>query len=77
MTISVSTELLAFDIEETEKEDLNNGGTVNVGDVAIVAYYYNATSSDSNWDAANIADVNGDGVVDVLDLASVATKAME
>jgi len=64
-------------IKEIEQEDLNNDGIVNVGDLAIVAYYYNATSSDSDWDAASIADINGDGVVDVLDLASVATKAME
>jgi lysophospholipase L1-like esterase/uncharacterized protein YjdB len=52
--------------------DLNDDGTVDVGDLAIAAYYYMAKEGDPNWNEAKIADVDGDNDVDIIDLASIA-----
>lgn len=52
--------------------DLNANSRVDIGDLAIAAYYYNTDSSSDNWPQAHIADVNNDGIVDILDLAIIA-----
>lgn len=52
--------------------DLNGNNGIDVGDLAIAAYYYNESSTGENWDEAQIADVNNDGIVDILDLAIIA-----
>jgi len=52
--------------------DLNGNNSVDIGDLAIAAYYYNTDSSDDNWPQAQTADVNNDGIVDILDLAIIA-----
>ncbi len=36
--------------------DLNNTSTIDVGDLAIVAYYYGADSASENWPEAMAAD---------------------
>jgi hypothetical protein len=54
--------------------DLNNSATIDVGDLAIIAYYYGAKLGDANWAAAKIADINNDGKVDIEDLAFVALR---
>lgn len=57
--------------------DIDKDGTINVGDLAIVAYYYGSNSQSPNWDKAKVADVNRDNKIDVTDLASVAIKILE
>jgi len=47
--------------------DLAKAGTVNIVDVATVAFSFAATPTSSNWNAA--ADLNNDGKVDILDVA--------
>ncbi|TMI52925.1 hypothetical protein E6H20_00015 [Candidatus Bathyarchaeota archaeon] len=42
-------------------------GTVNIVDVATVAFSFGATPTSPNWNAA--ADLNNDGKVDILDVA--------
>ncbi|QOX61927.1 DUF1349 domain-containing protein [Anoxybacterium hadale] len=54
--------------------DLNNNASIDVGDLAIIAYYYGAKLGDANWAAAKIADINNDGKVDIEDLAFVALR---
>lgn len=54
--------------------DINNDGKVSIGDLAIVAAFYGATSSSPNWTQAKKADVNGDNVVDIKDLSSIANE---
>lgn len=56
--------------------DLNGNGGVDIGDLAIAAYYYNTDSSSENWSQAQIADVNNDGTVDILDLAIIARSIL-
>jgi len=57
--------------------DLNNDDKVNIGDLALAAYYYNATPESPNWEAAKVADVNRDGIVDIQDLAFVAKRILD
>ena len=57
--------------------DLNNFEGIDVGDLAIVAYYYGAKLGDENWEVAKIADVNNDGKVDIEDLAFIALRIKE
>jgi len=54
--------------------DLNNSSTIDVGDLAIVAYYYGKDSSDENWEEIKAADINKDNKVDIEDLAFIATR---
>jgi len=52
--------------------DLNGNDSIDIGDLAIAAYYYNTDSSSENWAQAQIADVNNDGIVNIIDLAIIA-----
>jgi regulation of enolase protein 1 (concanavalin A-like superfamily) len=54
--------------------DINNSSTINVGDLAIIAYYYGANSTSENWAAAKVADINKDNKVDIEDLAFNASR---
>ncbi|MNQ92013.1 Hyaluronoglucosaminidase precursor [compost metagenome] len=57
--------------------DLNNDGSINVGDLAIVAYHYGKDSAGSDWATAKIADMNSDNKIDITDLAYIASKILE
>ena len=54
--------------------DLNNSSTIDIGDLALIAYYYGATSDSENWAVAKIADINKDNKVDIEDLAFIANR---
>ncbi|MNI87990.1 Dockerin type I repeat protein [compost metagenome] len=57
--------------------DLNKDGSVDVGDLAMVAYHYGKDSTGADWATAKIADMNGDHKIDIADLAYVASKITE
>ncbi|WP_063867615.1 carbohydrate-binding protein [Paenibacillus sp. Soil766] len=57
--------------------DMNNDGSINVGDLAMVAYHYGKDSTSADWATAKAADVNADNKIDILDIAFVATKILE
>ena len=48
--------------------DLNRDDVVDLRDISVAMMYYMAQAGDANWDTAKVADVNGDGVVDIEDL---------
>ena len=54
--------------------DLNDNTIIDVGDLAIVAYYYDADLAINP--EAKVADINKDGVVDILDLAFIARRIL-
>jgi len=54
--------------------DLNNSSTIDIGDLALIAYYYGANPASDNWATAKIADINKDDEVDIEDLAFVANR---
>nr|WP_164819694.1 dockerin type I domain-containing protein [Paenibacillus anseongense] len=56
---------------------MNNDGSINVGDLAMVAYHYGKDSTSADWVTAKAADLNGDNKIDILDLAIVAVKILE
>jgi hypothetical protein len=56
--------------------DINDSSEIDVGDLAIVAYYYGKDSSDENWDQIKVADFNKDGKIDIEDLAFIAYRVL-
>jgi len=52
--------------------DLNGDHQYTIGDLAIAAVSYGKTVSDPDWSKHARADVNGDGKVDIEDLAIIA-----
>jgi len=48
--------------------DVNRDDVIDQLDLTDAQLYYGARQGDENWDAAQIADVNGDGRVDIEDL---------
>jgi len=63
-----------FKASVIKSADLNNDGKTDVGDLAIVAYYYGVKFGDPAWDEAKIADMNNDNIIDIADLAYVALR---
>ncbi|RUT36512.1 carbohydrate-binding protein [Paenibacillus zeisoli] len=57
--------------------DLNKDGSINVGDLAIVAYHYGKDSTGADWATVKIADMNSDNKIDITDLAYIASKILE
>ena len=51
--------------------DLNSDNEVGFDDLSIALYYYLSAETDANWEKAKIADVNGDGRVDMVDLVAI------
>jgi len=62
----------AFKAAVNKSADINEDGKTDVGDLAIVAYYYGKDSTSEDWDEAKIADMNGDNKIDIEDLAYIA-----
>ncbi|WP_179090149.1 GDSL-type esterase/lipase family protein [Paenibacillus sp. FSL H8-0548] len=52
--------------------DYNNDQRVSIGDLAIVASHYGTRLGDSEWELVKSADVNGDNVIDIVDLSALA-----
>lgn len=57
--------------------DTNGDGKVSIGDLGIVAANYGKTSGSPDWEQIKAADVSGNGIIDLSDLAMVAKKIME
>ncbi|OCT13390.1 hypothetical protein A8709_17405 [Paenibacillus pectinilyticus] len=69
---NLNTSLQSFlaSIHVAQPGDVNGDNRFSIGDLAIVASHYGETVSDPNWLAS--VDINHDGVIDVIDLATVA-----
>lgn len=57
--------------------DLNGNDIVDIGDLAIAVYHYRKTPESHDWETAQIADVNFDNIVDIMDLALIANEIMK
>lgn len=51
--------------------DVNGDSTVDIIDITEAQRYYQATSSDTNWETAKAMDVNGDNKVDIQDYIDI------
>jgi len=71
---ALNTAVQAFEAAVNKSPDINDDGITDVGDLAIVAYYYGKDSTSEDWATAKIADVNGDNKIDIEDLAYVASN---
>lgn len=54
--------------------DINQSQNISIGDLGLTVGYYGKTSSDSDWAAAKIADINEDGIVDTADLLFISQR---
>ncbi len=75
-TSELNTAKAVFEASVIDKDtgDINHSSGIDVGDLAIVAYYYGLDSSSENWEAAKEADINNDGKIDIEDLAFIALR---
>ena len=65
-------------VEEAWKSgDTNDDGVINIGDLAICAYYYLVSEGDPNWNLAKSSDVNNDGIINIIDLAFIAQLILD
>jgi len=56
------------------KGDVDNSGNVNIFDLRTVAYHYEINSGDPEWNVASKYDLNGDDIIDVLDLVLISSS---
>jgi beta-glucosidase len=75
--LNTAIEVFKASVITASTGDINSSSTIDVGDLAIVAYYYGADPSSENWDAAKAADVNKDNIVDISDLAFIAARMLD
>ena len=52
--------------------DVNGDGVFNQVDITAAQSYYQFAEGDPQWDEARLADLTGDGVVDLADLVELA-----
>jgi hypothetical protein len=55
----------------TSVYDVDGDSAVDLADLSLAFYYYQSRSGGANWASARAADVNGDGIVDMLDLVAI------
>ena len=77
ITPQLTSKSIQVAAEEPSTGDLNKDGSINIGDLAIAAFYYGKTSADEDWDVAKIADMNHDGKIGIEDLAFIAMRIIE
>lgn len=57
--------------------DLNADEVVNVADLALAYYDFNASRGSANWERAQRADLNNDGIVDQSDAQLMANQMIQ
>lgn len=72
--LNAAVDIFKAAVVKEASSDINTDGTIDVVDLAIVAYYYGRDTSSEDWDLAKAADMNFDGKIDVSDLAYVAIR---
>ncbi|HHW01078.1 MAG TPA: DUF4982 domain-containing protein [Clostridiaceae bacterium] len=79
LVISADGDTLTVNVNKEPRipGDVNGDGVINVGDLAVTAYYYAVEEGDPNWNAAKAADTNNDGVIDLKDLIFIARKILQ
>ncbi|MNI99340.1 Gellan lyase precursor [compost metagenome] len=54
--------------------DVNHDNKYSIADLAIAAAHYGMTQQHPDWNKFKSADIDGNGVIDILDLAAIAKK---
>jgi O-glycosyl hydrolase len=57
--------------------DVNGDGKISIGDLGLVIGYYGKHATDSDWDKYKRADINLDGMIDIVDMAMIANRILE
>ncbi|MFD0616154.1 discoidin domain-containing protein [Paenibacillus sp. GCM10027629] len=57
--------------------DVNQDGKYSIADLAIAAAHYGMNQQHADWNKYKSADMDGNGVIDIVDLAAIARKIIE
>ncbi|WP_314584839.1 Ig-like domain-containing protein [Paenibacillus terrigena] len=57
--------------------DVNHDGKYSIADLAMAAAHYGMTQQHPEWNKYKSADMDGNGVIDIVDLAAIAKKIIE
>lgn len=78
-TLKLHTALQSFkgSMIKSIEGDYNNDNRVSVGDLAIIASAYGKNNQDSNWNEYRRLDLNGDGMIDIVDISILARKILK
>lgn len=74
--LNLAMDIFRNSVNKDMSADINGDGKTDVGDLAIVAFYYGSDAYGEDWDEAQITDMNGDNVIDIYDLAYVAQRIL-
>jgi len=76
-TLNKALQTFRSSVNVYQPGDMNGDDRYSVGDLAIVASYYGKTAADPNWHLYKKADLNQDGVIDIVDLAMLARQILK
>lgn len=58
--------------------DVNGDGKVSIGDLGLAAAHYGKSKlSSPDWEQVKFADINGDEIIDIADIAEIARKLID
>ncbi|UQZ82674.1 Evolved beta-galactosidase subunit alpha [Paenibacillus konkukensis] len=77
VALNAALQTFIHSVNTAHSGDVNGDGKFSVGDLAIVAAAYGKKSIDPDWEQYQEADINNDGIVDLVDLATLAQKILE
>ncbi len=75
--LNIAIDVFKGAVNKDVSADLNADGNIDIGDLAIVAFYYGKNSTAEDWDEAKVSDINGDKKIDISDLAYIALRILE
>lgn len=75
--LAAALQVFTASVNISKPGDLTGDGRYSIGDLAIMAAAYGKTSADPDWNLYKYADLNNDGIVDILDLAALARLILE
>ncbi|MHB8061548.1 MAG: chitobiase/beta-hexosaminidase C-terminal domain-containing protein [Ruminiclostridium sp.] len=79
MTASIVAEFnyVIVPYSEVIPGDVNNNGSVDIGDLAAAAFNNSIGAGDSGWSVMKAADLNNDAIISIEDLILIARKILQ
>ncbi|MBB3112802.1 hypothetical protein FHS18_004904 [Paenibacillus phyllosphaerae] len=75
--IQGASHIIELSTDTPSTGDMNGDERYSIGDLAMIAAHYGATSADPEWAVAKPGDLNNDGKIDLLDLTLLASKILQ
>ncbi|WP_141692515.1 NPCBM/NEW2 domain-containing protein [Paenibacillus pectinilyticus] len=64
-------------IRDYESGDVNEDGSIDIGDLGQVALHYGKNTTSTDWNLMKNADCNHDGKIDIIDLVGIAQLILQ